>query len=78
MEYPCDISLELPSDRRAWCEQLGALLDEGALAATGVGVACSGAALMRICDGKWADAKTVIENGTFSENSELRLQYIHH
>ncbi len=71
MEYPCDISLELPCDRRAWCEQLRALLDEGALATTGVGVACSGAALVKVCDGKWADAKTVIENRTFFENSGL-------
>ncbi len=38
-------------------------MDKGTLDATGLGVACAGGALVRIADGKWTDAKTVIENG---------------
>ncbi len=63
VQYPCDVSLELTSNQRGWCEQLGVLMDEGTLDATGLGVACAGGALVKIADGKWTDAKTVIENG---------------
>ncbi|XP_064390327.1 superkiller complex protein 3-like isoform X2 [Halichondria panicea] len=66
VQYPCDVSLELTSNQKGWCEQLGVLMDEGTLDATGLGVACAGDALVKVTDGKWIDAKTVIENGLTS------------
>ncbi len=63
VHYPCEVLFEFPSDRRGWCKQLEVLLDEGALDAAGVSVACSGGALMRISDRKWTDAKAKIEKG---------------